>query len=80
MGFRISVGFRGFHGDFRGQCTRFRVVADPSCVYVSVCPAPRVLPLRATERPTERRLRRNLGNTLIKCGVSLKILCSKVMA
>ena len=23
------------------------------CVWVSVCPAPRVLPLRATERPTE---------------------------
>ena len=47
---------------------------------VSVCPAPRVLPLRATERPTEGiylRLRCNLGNTL-NMAFSLKILCSKV--
>ena len=28
--FKDFGGISGFHGDFRGQCMRFRVVADPS--------------------------------------------------
>ena len=48
------------------------------CVCACVSPAPRVLPLRATERPTEGTY--GFGAIWLNMAFSLKMLCSKVMA
>ena len=59
----------------RRACARVTVLGLCVCLCVSVCPAPRVLPLRATERPTEGTY--GLGASWKTSGV---FSLSKVMA
>ena len=48
-----NISAEGLHFSAPSARMRRRVTVLGLCVCVSVCPAPRVLPLRATERPTE---------------------------